>query len=306
MNISTEFGYCPDQHDWIVGDIHVSTLPGLPETADAVSKNEGVEGAWIYAPRQRTQDFMSGAVTEQPYSARVFGLPMTHLLEHQSADSDEHVHFLVWCLGFLLGLRLTHTEAGFLDATPIKPGTLHDIVWCGKDSIPKALGCADQFWGAQSSNARVPKAITGIIHSLFLAQNPTALMFEKFTYLYIALDGCHFVSRSMFGQKPKYVRHKERIDQLCNAFGMAVPKWANPATTSIADYRGETLHEGLFFDEPLGFASYGGASQVARSENVVLQMQALVCRFLFALLGIPAVDYIRSPVNMRSQHGVTI
>jgi hypothetical protein len=26
-------------------------------------------------------------------------------------------------------MRLTDTEAGFLDATPINPGALHDIVW---------------------------------------------------------------------------------------------------------------------------------------------------------------------------------
>jgi len=131
-------------------------------------------------------------------------------------------------------------------------------------------------------------------------------MFEKFTYLYIALDGCHFVHRSMHGQNPRSGSHNERVANLCNGFGMAVPKWADPTATNIADHRGETLHEGLFFHEPLGFASYGGASQVARSENVVLQMQALVCRFLFVLLGIPAPNYITSGVNTRQQHGVTI
>ncbi len=104
---------------------------------------------------------MSGAVTEQPYSARVFGLPMTHVLEHQSADSDENVNFLIWCLGFLLGLRLTNTEAGFLDATPIKAGTLHDIVWFGKDSIPKALGFADQFWGGAVVERKGPEGSNG-------------------------------------------------------------------------------------------------------------------------------------------------
>lgn len=98
MKTSAKFGYYPEPLDWKAGDVRVSTLPGLAETANAVSKDEGVENGWIYAPRERTEDFISGAVTEQPYSARVFPLPKTHLLEHQNADSDEHVSFLVWCL----------------------------------------------------------------------------------------------------------------------------------------------------------------------------------------------------------------
>jgi hypothetical protein len=231
----------------------------------------------------------SGRITELPYSARVFGLPKTHAIEHPNA-AREQLDFLVWCLGFFLGMRMTITEARFIDATPIKPGVLHDVVWCGPDSRQKALGHAERFWGLHCSTPRFPKALTGAIHSFFLSQKPNAMAYERFIYLYVALEGCHFVHRSILGQNPRSGTHKERVACLCTAFGMPVPAWADPASTNVADYRNETLHEGLFFDEPLGFAGFGGTGPTQPSVSVILQMKALVSRLLFALMGVPATD----------------
>ena len=47
-----------------------------------------------------------------PYSSRVFGLPHTHTIEHETAVDEEHIEFHVWALSFFLGMRLTTTEAG--------------------------------------------------------------------------------------------------------------------------------------------------------------------------------------------------
>ena len=302
---TAQLGYYPHALDWDRGDIVVRTMPGLPQTVDAVAKSPGVEKDWIYAPLARITDIMSGTTTVQPYSARVFGLPKTHTIEHANG-SQERLAFLVWCLGFILGMLLTTTEAGFLDATPIRSGTLHDIVWCGRDCEAKALDCADAFWTANTSRPRVSKALTGVIHSYFLAQNPIALCFERFTHLYVALDGCHFIHRTILGQKPRSVTHRERIADLCAAFSMPVPSWASPSSPNIADRRNETLHEGLFFDEPLGFAVFGGQGQQTGTGFELLQMEALVARLIVALLGMPATNYIQSAVNSRQRHGVTL
>lgn len=299
------FGYCPQALDWKIGDIVVATLPDLPQTIDAVTKREGIEKDWIYAPPSRTRDFMSGTISVQPYSSRVFALPQTHAIEHTNGGLEQ-LDFLVWCLGFILGMRLTTTEAGFLDATPIKPGVLHDIVWCGRDSIAKALACADDFWRANQSRPRVPKALTGVIHSYFLAQNPIALGFERFTNLYVALEGCHFVHSTTLGKAPRSAPHRDRIAGLCSAFNMPIPSWAAPTSANIATHRNETLHEGLFFDEPLGFAGFGGQGHRPSAGLVLLEMEALVARLLVALLGMPAPSYITSELNTRQQHGVTL
>jgi hypothetical protein len=52
-------------------------------------------------------------------------------------------------------------------------------------------------------------------------------------------------------------------------------------------------------DAPLGFALYGAAI----NQNLPLEMQALICRFLVALIGDPGADYVRSPVTTRQMHG---
>lgn len=302
---AANFGYCPKPLDWTHGNISVTTLPDLVQTVEAVASSLGVEGEWIYAPPARTRDIFSDATTEQPYSTRVFGLPQTHTIEHATGD-EERLNFLVWCLSFLLGIRLTTTEAGFLDATPIKCGKLNEIVWCGRDSVAKALDCADRFWIANVDRPRVTKALTGIIHSYFLAQNPTALGFERFTYLYVALEGCHFVYRTSLGQNPRSGTHSDRIAALCSAFNRQVPAWADPSARTVVDRRNETLHEGLFFDEPLGFAGFGGSRHQPPIGHVPSQMEALVARLLVALLDIPASAYIQSPVNTRQRHGLTL
>lgn len=298
---TVEFGFCPIPLDWQSGDIRVSTLQDLEESVQSVREDAGVENDWIHSPRQHRRDFLSGTVTELPRSARVFGLPMTHELEHKNADSDEHLSFLVWCLGFVLGIRLTDTEAGFLDATPIVVGKLHDIAWIG-DSRRQAFECCERFWQTHSAKPRVTKALAGIVHSLFLAQNPSHLGFEKFIYLYTALDGCHFVHRKTSGQTGRGT-HAARIANLCDAFDMPVPSWADPSAADVADHRNETIHEGLFFDEPLGFAPFGSMRSAPRPRSVAMEMQALVCRLLCTLLGIPASNYIKSELTSRSRLG---
>ncbi|HKX46058.1 MAG TPA: hypothetical protein VJP77_05100 [Planctomycetota bacterium] len=284
------------------GDIRVSTLPGHKEAVTDVTSSDEVERGWIYAPRKP-----GGLSGEHPYSSRVFGLPKTHLLEHKNAEGEEHLSFLVWTLGFLLGIRLTETEAGFLDATPIKPGSLHDMVLVGPEVERRALGHAERFWKAASSDSQVPRALTAVIHSYWLAQYPPALSFERFTYLYVALDGCHFVNSRMNRKKPGRRNNKQRIAELCKSFEIAVPAWADPSSTEcIAATRNMTLHEGLFFDKPLGFSPYGGKCLATRERNTTLEMRKLVSRLLCGILGLPDRTYIKSPINSRQKHGMRL
>lgn len=308
MAMQLQFGFYPRALDFKVGDVSVATLGGMDDAVRCVTESGHVERGWCYAPSARSKDFMSGAVRTLPYSERVFGLPQTHVLEHTTAPDAEHLSFLVWVLGFILGVRLTETEAGFLDATPIEPGALHDIVWTGR-SEQKALEIADRFWRSHAANPRITKGVTGIIHSLFLSQTPTYLCFEEFIYLYTALDACHFVHSLTTGQNPRDGGHAKRITNLCGAFNCPIPAWADIQSGTIAKHRNETLHEGLFFDEPLGFRIFGGAppsNAPAAYGNALLEMRVLVCRFVCAILGFNDASYITSPVNTRHKFGVRL
>ena len=97
------------------------------------------------------------------------------------------------------------------------------------------------------------------------------------------------------------VTHTKRVTWMCGLFGMKTPDWANPTAptgSEVALLRNATLHEALCMGEPLGFALHG----IGTNDNVTLEMEALICRFLVGLLGGDHADYLRSPVNTRQLH----
>ena len=302
---SVDFGFYPRRFDKTSGLITVATLPDLDDKIKAVSESEYVEGKWIYSPPSRVRDMFSERVKTMPYSARVFPLPKTHRLSHTNSQGPAHLHFLVFCLGFFAGMRMSDMEAGFLDATPIAPGEAHDVVWLA-DSLFAALEYVDRFLTTHVSNLRVETAMRGAIHSYFISQTPSLLDFEKFIYLYTALEGCHYVRSVVQGQDPRAIPHSKRIAGLCEAFSMSIPSWADPTNPLVTNRRHATLHEGLFFDEPLGFQLFGGRNRDIQDGMILLQMAALTSRLIIALLGMGTCDYVRSPVDTRQKHGVRL
>ncbi|MEA3014298.1 MAG: hypothetical protein QOD42_2843 [Sphingomonadales bacterium] len=297
--IAAEFGYYPQALDLTVGPVTIATLSGLDQTVADVNADDGVDGDWIYSGPQRTQNF-GGQVYERPYPARVFGLPKTHRIEHAGAKSPDRVTFQVWALSFFLGTRLTIEEAGFLDATPIKPGRLVDFVLL-RNGLPNGIQLAEDFWRQNSRKPVQFRRWAAAVHALFIAQCPQALQFEEFMYLYTALDACF----AMMKPKKGYIRHAERIEWMCKEFAMPVPAWAATAGTgkaTISAIRNPAIHEALFMGAPLGFALHG----VGTNQNLTLEMQALVCRLLAAIIGAPDRSYITSPVTSRQRHGLTL
>lgn len=298
---SLDFGFYPGPLDIDAGEIAIRSLPDRKSIAADLRDEARIEKDWIYGPAERSQDFMTGAVHEKPYSARVFGLPKTHTITHCCADDEDHLVFHLWSLSFFAGLRLTATEAGFLDATPLKPGKLVDFVLLG-DNLPASIDLAEHFWKANRTTPRQPSRFAAAVHALFLAQYPPALQFERFLYLYTALDAC-FALAAEVNPPSRRVPHADRAAWLCQRFGMQVPSWAdpgNPSGAEVVTIRNDALHEALYMGEPLGFALHGNGT----SQNLTLELEALICRFLVALIGAPSADYVRSSVNTRQRHGL--
>lgn len=296
---SIPFGWYPDRLDFAEGDIAIATLPGLDEKVEGVRADPWVDGDWLYAAPSEVH-VMGHGVQERPYPGRIFGLPKTHTLGHVSADGPEHLDFLVWALSFFVGMRLTTTEMGFLDATPVKPRKLIDFVLSPRE-IRRALALAERFWQANKGHPVRAKRWVAAVHALYIAHAPQALQFERFIYLYGALDAC-FALAEAFHPLPKGgVRHHSRVSWMCGLFNMPVPEWADDSggPSKVSVIRNATLHESLFMDAPLGFALHG----VGTNQNLPLEMEAVVCRFLVALLGDPAADYVRSPVTTRMMQG---
>ena len=284
-----QFGFYPSQLEIEEGMLTVSTLPDLKDKINDVNRDKYIEKDWIYSSPQHERDFLSGRVRKLPYTCRIFGLPKTHTIKHAATESEEHIDFLVWALSFFVGMRLTTTEAGFADATPIKP---HKLVDFYPTSLNNALMLADDFWNKNSN--KCCRLFTAAIHAMFFSQNPRSLSFEEFIYSYIAIDTCYALAKHLYPPNKK-TPHRERIYWMCNKLGVQVPKWGDPEHGKLSNIRNETLHEALFMGEPLGFA----VCKEGSFGNLPLEMTNLVCRLLVALIRGTDKDYIGSPVNDR-------
>lgn len=304
--LSTLLGYYPERVDISTAQFTLQTHSDFQRAIGLVEGDPDVVKDWIYPGAQRVKDFMTGKVYEMPYRARVFGLPKAHRLTLHGNQNTDDLEFVVWCLSFFAGMRLTTTEAGFLDATPVKPGKLVDFILVGCN-LSDAVQLALDYLAAEAADPRASKRVSAVIHALFLAQFPQSLPFERFQYLYMALDACFKLVACKQVKMPS-VPHARRIEWICTIMGLPVPSWADSAmgAADLATVRNDAIHEALFFDEPLGFAIYGGNTPGVDTEMVMLQMQALICRLLVAILGKPKIRYVLSPVDTRQVHALDL
>ncbi len=242
-----EFGYFPEPLNISSGPITVCQLADLALTIANVEGGDQLEQGWIYAPPQLVRN-LGGHVRQRPYSARVFGLPKTHAIAHASSEGQDHLAFHLWVLSFSTGMRLTATEAGFVDATPIKRGKLVDFVILGR-GLPDALALAEAFWTDHRSTPERARLIAAAVHALFLGQNPQHLQFERFILLYTAINACSALAKAV--KRPaRVVPHSNRVKWMCDAFGMPTPAWADPASgAEVASLRNATVHEALFMGD---------------------------------------------------------
>lgn len=301
VRLVKEFGFYPHPLQIEARPVMIGPLPDLQQITSDVLASGGIEKGWIYAPLQRV---------ECPYATRVFGLPKTHSIEHVEATSEDHIEFHIWALSFFVGMRLTATEAGFLDATPLKPHRLVDFIPYNS-SLTRAVQLAEDFWMANRHKPYHAKRFVAAVHALFLSQYPQSLQFERFVLLYMAIDACFRLTHSLHKSSKYIIKHADRIAWMCDQFGIECPGWADPANSDgseIASIRNDTLHEALFMGAPLGFAVHGVSTNQSHTlgQNLPLEMRALVCRLLVALIGGNDAAYIRSPVNDRQRRGLDL
>lgn len=302
-DLDVPFGYCPDLLDVSSGAVRISPLAELEETVRRVEASAGVDDGWIHAPNQRVRDLASGQAVAKPYADRVFGLPRTHRLLLAGADGENHIAFHLWGLSFLTGMRLTATEAGFVDATPIRPGTLVDFM-LSRTTIAEAVARTEAFWKSARTKPERTGLAAAAIHALFLAQNPRNLQFESFLFLYAALDACYALASTMHTPPPR-LGHARRIGWMCGLFRMPIPVWADPDAPGGAEasvLRNAAVHEAQFMGMPLGFALHGEGSEA----NLPLEMEALICRLLVALVWSKDADYVVTGTGSRQCHGLTL
>lgn len=303
---TTEFGYYPIACNIDTERFSIQTLPNFQESIDRVKNDPAVYKDWIYPGAAQKHNFISGEIHSLPYKTRIFGLPKTHVLTLYKCQNKEDLDFVVWCLSFFTGMRLTTTEAGFIDATPIKPGKLIDFV-LNNCTLEDAINLIIDYLKSERDNFRSTKRVIAAIHALFLSQFPQSLSFERFQYLYMALDTCFKIIKTKSNSNER-LNHAERVQWMCQRFDIPVPIWATTTgnKSAVSIVRNDTIHEALFFDEPLGFSIYGGNQSTINNGNIILQMQHLICRLLVAILGEPNSDYVKTSIESRDYQSLKL
>ncbi|EMM0831569.1 hypothetical protein RUW21_002250 [Enterobacter roggenkampii] len=300
--IESEFGYYPVAVNIETEKFSLITLPNLNEKIEQVNNDKNVVKGWFYPGNLKLNNF-NGGIATMPFCYRVFGMPKTHKIKLKNSSSQDTLNFVVWCLSFFEGIRLTTSEAGFLDATTIAPRKLTDfiLVNCSEqDVIELALNYIDN----RKTNTQSLRRIAAVVHALFLSQNPHYLSFEKFQYLYMALDGCFALTwderdTSIKNKKPN---HHERLRWMCEKHGLSKPSWATDEK-NISIIRNDNFHEAIFYGEPLGFAS---VNDTEYGSDILLQMQALVCRLIASLLSVNDTNYLSSRIDSREYHSLKL
>lgn len=296
-----EFGYYPKPIEIETGAFSVKTLPNHKETVDSITSSPNVVNGWIYPGRQQVH-IMGSGVRSMPFNSRVFGMPKTHILHLHNNSNKDDLEFVVWCLSFFKGIRLTLTEAGFLDAATIHSEKLTDFILSSSNE-KEVIELALRYLASETGNPLAPKRVAAVIHALFLAQNPQSLAFEQFQYLYMALDGCFALIWAAVNKTPEKrpPNHYKRIKWMCKMSGMPIPSWAT-GKTCISAIRNDNFHEAIFHGQPLGFASFDHTQTDVNQENIPLQMQELVCRLLAVILGVEDCSYITSSIYSRQYY----
>lgn len=299
--IECQFGYYPKPINIEFDGLSISTLPNLNEIVKQISNHPQTYKDWCYASPASHHEFVSDKTKNLPYPNRVFSLPKTHSIKSNLSQSE--CDFFIWSLSFFTGMRLTSTDAGFLDSTIIKPDALFDFITQANPAIEFSYSYAKDI-----NNAHKLKNISSIIHCLFLSKNPQSLSFEKFQYLYYALDGCFKVISLdyKFTKSEPKPKHAKRITWCCDKLGIPTPDFATiqPEPYTVSRIRNETMHEALFYGEPLGFAvSEDNASSKSNQEAFLLirNMERLVCRMIVSIFNLSGSKYTQSPIKSESR-----
>lgn len=274
-------------------------MSDFDDTVADILNCEDVFQGWIYAGPQEAKSLGQPIVT-RPYSARIFGLPKTHQIYHSHTDDDTHVDFLVWCIGFFLGIPQSIAITSHLDGAPVKARKLTDFLLHFSE-YPEAMDRIESFWQSYKSEPLVPKRVTAVINSLFMSSYPQLLDFEQFNLLYMSLDSCFAIVKELHAAPKGHLTHAGRIKWMCEVHGVPLPQWAeiSSGSSEISLIRNDTLHEALFCGEPLGYAIYDNNTTSGGYKNVLLEMRSLICRILVATLFSPTSSYVQTTTHSR-------
>ena len=144
-----QFGFLPRSLDVSDSKMLIRCIADWQKAlADIMSKGRASNG-WLQMPLHDVG------------RAGRYALPVTHDLEINGSQDDEHPRFLVLILGFLLGLRLLPEGWGHLHATAVETGKCNSFMLMDKEVIP-CLELASEFYQKYRQTRNVKRILSAV------------------------------------------------------------------------------------------------------------------------------------------------
>jgi len=265
------FGYITENNFELQGDFPVHVTESCSQYfLDEIKQNN----FWCYSPSNKSRIF------SQSPNCTMCGV-----------HSEEHGQFMVQCLSFLYGQKLFTKSNEYVDSVRLMRDNWGLLI--SNESIEKGLTYCNMLWDdithnkAEVDASRVKKRIFGIIHLLFMSTSNKILQFERFMFLYIAIDACfkHFLEMNIITKQKRNIPHKERVKYISEITGV---KFSDQITEEFFyNIRNDVFHEGIYLEEPLGYSCVDGTKNLLFAQNFLV-------RVIFFVLKIKAKGFIET------------
>ena len=265
-----DFGYLPKEVT--ISNSLLSIVPKTDFQARLIQpeflSNSIVEKDWIFLSRVKTV-----------HSHRNFGLNKTHDFYFDSKTLDVGTaNFLIWCLGFFYGIRLTSLDKGFVDATPIKIGKLVDFFLMQERQLGDILLFLAQKFCNYSDQKNL---LVSAINALFWSQSPLNYQFESFNFKYMASDA---IFRLLENQSVvRSTGHAKKIITMCEKFNIKCDK---QLINDFVRIRRDLIHEAQAGGFPMGYA----VLPESEGREMTSKLRQLVCRLIIGGMGLTLKD----------------
>jgi hypothetical protein len=285
-----KFGFLPRKLEIATSDFTITTV--LDWRAHRANLEAGglVHKGWLYKPRR----------DDAPQPVGRYQLPETHEILSSKYDEPDLQQFIVLALGFLLGLRLLPEGWGHLHGTAIEPGKCNGFMILDKEIIPCLVSAAEFYLANnQSRNIKRLQSAISLVHwSQGLEQ-----YFDRFNYLYMAIDACWAVCADVNAPQiaalgKRRITHPERPVIMQQMLGLKLPAIFDPnSSITAADIRNDLIHEGLVGDMAIGLSII--------QPHCEHEMREFADKCIIALLGIKA-GYLDTAGGDRQRHALAL
>lgn len=301
-----EFGFLPTSTQFEVDNIIVQPLANAADVIASVLELGLIDGQWIY-PAIVDKSVLSNVLTQSKIDkiqvpAARFELPTTHILVHKQTKDIERTKFLVSMMGFFLGLRLMPKGWGHFYRTPVALHTLSDF-HVANDELQQCIVYADRFW-LQHRKKKMRTLIFSAVNAFQIAQSYQH-DYERFLFLYTALDTCMEMLQEVFPTKfqKKRIRHWQYARLMVDFLEIKpLPKWARKrrklTKTVLSETRNAAIHDGLIAGVPFGHDVIG-------QDMLELELTNLISRAIIRILGV-SCRYTSTAINTRQQHSIDL